>query len=35
MRLLDRSEVVLDLNRLGLEPKQLEIIRKGINAPMV
>ncbi len=33
MRLLDRREVVLDLNRLGFEPKQLEIIRKGINAP--
>jgi type IV pilus assembly protein PilB len=33
MRLLDRSEVVLDLNRLGFDPKQLEPMRKAINAP--
>ncbi len=33
MRLLDRSEVVLDLNRLGFDPKQLEPIRKAISAP--
>ncbi len=33
MRLLDRSEVVLDLNRLGFDPKELEPMRKVINAP--
>ncbi|MCX5707174.1 MAG: ATPase, T2SS/T4P/T4SS family [Candidatus Omnitrophica bacterium] len=33
MRLLDRSQVVLDLNQLGFEGKQLEIMRKGINSP--
>lgn len=33
MRLLDRSEVVLDLNRLGFDQKQLEPMRKAINAP--
>jgi type II secretory ATPase GspE/PulE/Tfp pilus assembly ATPase PilB-like protein len=33
MRLLDRSEVVLDLNRLGFDTRQLEPIRKAINAP--
>ena len=33
MRLLDRSEVVLDLNRLGFDPKQLEPMRRVINAP--
>jgi len=33
MRLLDRSEVVLDLNRLGFDPKQLEPMRRVISAP--
>ena len=33
MRLLDRSQVVLDLNKLGTEPKQLELIRKAIVMP--
>jgi len=33
MRLLDRSQVVLDLNQLGFDPKQLELMRKSINAP--
>ncbi|PIP18738.1 MAG: type II secretion system protein GspE [Candidatus Omnitrophica bacterium CG23_combo_of_CG06-09_8_20_14_all_41_10] len=33
MRLLDRSEVILDLNRLGFDPKELESMRKVINAP--
>ena len=33
MRLLDRSQVVLDLNLLGFDPSQLEYIRKGISAP--
>lgn len=33
MRLLDRSEVVLDLNRLGFDQKQLEPMRKAINSP--
>lgn len=33
MRILDRSQIVLDLNRLGFEPRQNEIIRKAINAP--
>ncbi len=33
MRLLDRSEVILDLNRLGFDQKQLEPMRKAINAP--
>lgn len=33
MRLLDRSQVVLDLVLLGFDAKQLEYIRKGINAP--
>ncbi len=33
MRLLDRSEVVLDLNRMGFDPKQLEPMRRAINAP--
>ncbi len=32
LRLLDRSAVVLDLNRLGFEPKQLELMRKAINS---
>ncbi|MDD5255178.1 MAG: ATPase, T2SS/T4P/T4SS family [Candidatus Omnitrophica bacterium] len=33
IRILDRSSVVLDLARLGFDGKQLEQIRKGINAP--
>ncbi|MFA5177370.1 MAG: ATPase, T2SS/T4P/T4SS family [Candidatus Omnitrophota bacterium] len=33
MRLLDRSQVVLDLNQLGFDPKQLELIRKSIITP--
>jgi len=33
MRLLDRSQVVLDLNLLGFDPKQLEFIRKSIITP--
>jgi len=33
LRILDRSNVVLDLNQLGFEPKQLELMRKGMNAP--
>ncbi|MFA5096193.1 MAG: ATPase, T2SS/T4P/T4SS family [Candidatus Omnitrophota bacterium] len=33
MRLLDRSQVVLDLAKLGFEPKQLELMRKCINTP--
>lgn len=33
LRILDRSNVVLDLKQLGFDSKQLEIIRKGINMP--
>jgi len=33
LRILDRSAVVLDLNQMGFEPRQLELIRKAINAP--
>ena len=33
LRLLDRSQVVLDLDQLGFEPKQLESMRHAINAP--
>ncbi|MDI6606568.1 MAG: GspE/PulE family protein, partial [Candidatus Omnitrophota bacterium] len=33
MRLLDRSQIALDLNLLGFDSKQLEQIRKDINAP--
>lgn len=33
MRLLDRSAVVLDLDQLGFEPKQLEQMRSAINSP--
>jgi type IV pilus assembly protein PilB len=33
LRILDRSSVVLDLNQLGFEPKQLEVIRRAIVAP--
>lgn len=33
MRILDRSQVVLDLNQMGFDTKQLEIIRKAMAAP--
>jgi len=33
LRILDRSSVVLDLNQLGFEQKQQELIRKAINSP--
>ncbi len=33
LRILDRSAVVLDIGRLGFEPKQLELMRKAINSP--
>lgn len=33
LRILDRSQVMLDLNQLGFEPKQNELIRKMINLP--
>jgi type IV pilus assembly protein PilB len=33
LRILDRSRIVLDLNQLGFEPKQLEPLRKCINSP--
>ena len=33
MRILDRSAVVLDLNQLGFESKQLEQLRKVISMP--
>ncbi|MFH1457894.1 MAG: ATPase, T2SS/T4P/T4SS family [Candidatus Omnitrophota bacterium] len=33
MRILDRSAVVLDINVLGFGPKQLEDMRRSINAP--
>jgi len=33
MRLLDRSQVVLDIAKLGFEPKQLELMRKCITTP--
>ncbi len=33
MRLLDRSQVVLDLTQLGFDGKQLELIRKAVKAP--
>ena len=33
LRILDRSTVVLDLNRLGFDAKQLEHIRKAIISP--
>ncbi len=32
LRILDRSQIVLDLNQLGFEPKQLELMRKAITA---
>jgi len=33
LRILDRSQVLLDLNWLGFEPKQLEQMRWAINVP--
>jgi len=33
MRILDRSVVVLDLNQMGFDPKQLELIRHAISLP--
>lgn len=33
LRILDRSQVVLDLARLGFESRQLELMRRAINAP--
>lgn len=33
LRILDRSNVVLDLNQLGFDPNQLNDIRRAINAP--
>jgi type IV pilus assembly protein PilB len=33
LRILDRSSVVLDLNRMGFEPQQLESMRKAMNSP--
>jgi len=33
LRILDRSQVVLNLGQLGFDAKQLEQIRRGINAP--
>lgn len=33
LRILDRSQVVLDLGRLGFDPGQLELMRKAVNAP--
>ncbi|MCK9603930.1 MAG: Flp pilus assembly complex ATPase component TadA [Candidatus Omnitrophica bacterium] len=33
LRILDRSSVVLDLNQMGFDPKQLELMRIAINAP--
>jgi type IV pilus assembly protein PilB len=33
LRILDRSQVVLDLNQLGFDPRQLELMRQAINAP--
>jgi len=33
LRILDRSSVVLDLNQMGFEGKQLELMRKAITAP--
>jgi len=33
LRILDRSVVILDLNKLGFEAKQLELVRKAINSP--
>ncbi|MCX5703548.1 MAG: GspE/PulE family protein, partial [Candidatus Omnitrophica bacterium] len=33
LRILDRSQVVLDLNQSGFDAKQLQDIRKAINSP--
>jgi type IV pilus assembly protein PilB len=33
LRILDRSQIVLDLNQLGFDTKQLEQMRRAINAP--
>jgi len=33
IRILDRSQVILDLNRLGFDPKQIELIRQAVNSP--
>ena len=33
LRILDRSQIVLDLNQLGFDSKQLEHMRKAINSP--
>jgi len=33
LRILDRSSVILDLNQLGFEAKQLELMRRAINSP--
>jgi type IV pilus assembly protein PilB len=33
LRILDRSQTVLDLSQLGFDAKQLEHLRKAINAP--
>ena len=33
MRILDRSQVVLNLNQMGFNAKQLEIMRKAMSAP--
>ncbi|TRZ95787.1 type II secretion system protein GspE [bacterium] len=33
LRILDRSVVVLDLNRMGFEPQQLEDMRKAMSSP--
>jgi len=33
MRILDRSRVVLDLDKMGFEKQQLDIIRRAINSP--
>lgn len=33
LRLLDRSQLILDLNQLGFEPKQIESIRRAANFP--
>lgn len=33
LRILDKSQVVLDLTQLGFEPKQLEQLRRAVNSP--
>ncbi|MCX5711537.1 MAG: GspE/PulE family protein [Candidatus Omnitrophica bacterium] len=33
LRILDRSSIVLDLNQLGADPKQLELMRKAMGCP--